>query len=121
MSIGYLILNTTAAQKIIPVAKTLITVTEKGKETTFVTDESGKTPVYETETPDISLSETPSAGETPFSVVDVKAEKTGFYTTEIKEVQIFPERVTTLYINMVPVPEFRENIPLMVNTPPQNL
>ena len=121
MSIGYLILNTTAAQRIIPVTNTLITITDNSGEQKFMTDESGKTPSLEIETPDISLSEAPSPEAIPFSVVDVKAEKEGFFTTEIKEVQIFPERVTTLYINMVPVPEFGINRPLMVNTPPQNL
>lgn len=121
MSSGFLILNTTAAQRIIPVIDTIITIYEKDKETTYMTDESGKTPSIEIETPDISLSEAPSPEGIPFSVVDVKAEREGFFTTEIKKVQIFPERTTTLYINMVPVPEFGNNTPLMINTLPQNL
>ncbi len=122
MSVGYLILNTTAAQKLIPVAETIITVSQNGYENkVFMTDDSGKTPLFETDTPDTIFSEAPSPDETPFSVVNVKAEKEGFFTTEINDVQIFPEIVTTLYINMVPIPEFVSNTPLIVNTPPQNL
>ena len=122
MSVGYLILNTTAAQKLIPVDKTTITLSQNGyKNKIFLTDESGKTPSQEINTPDTIFSETPSPEEKPFTVVNVTAEKEGFFTTIINDVQIFPERTTTLYINMVPVPEYGSNTPLTINTPPQNL
>ena len=122
MSVGYIILNTTAAQKLIPVAETNITLSQNGYENKFfMTDENGKTPILEINTPEAIFSETPSPEEKPFSVVNVTAEKEGFFTTKVNDVQVFPERITTLYINMVPVPEFGSNTPLTINTPPQNL
>lgn len=122
MSQGYLILNTTSAQKIIPVPNTTITIAQKGQENkVFMSDESGKTPLTTISTPEIALSEAPSPEEVPFSSVDVTAEKEGFFTTVVNGVQIFPERTTTLYVNMVPIPEFGENTPLTVETLPQNL
>lgn len=122
MSQGYLILNTTSAQKIIPVPSTTITIAQEGEENKiFMSDESGKTPLTAINTPEIALSEAPSPEEIPFSTVDVTAEKEGFFTTFVNGVQIFPERTTTLYVNMVPIPEFGENTPLTVETLPQNL
>ena len=122
MSVGYIILNTTAAQKLIPVAETNITLSQNGYENKiFMTDDSGKSPLFEINAPDTIYSEAPSPEEIPFSVVNITAEKEGFFTTIINDVQVFPERITTLYINMVPVPEFGSNTPLTINTPPQNL
>lgn len=122
MSIGYLTVSTTAAQKIIPVGNTKITISQSGEaDKSFMSDDSGKTPVTQIDTPDISLSEAPGPDAIPFAVVNITAEKEGFFTTNINDVQIFPEITTTLYVNMVPIPEFRENTPLNIETIPQNL
>lgn len=122
LSIGYLIINTTAAQKIIPVGNTRITISQTGEaDKIFLSDESGKIPLTEISAPDMFLSEAPNPENIPFSVINVTAEKEGFYTTNIKDVQIFPERISTLYINMVPIPEFKANTPLNIETVPQNL
>ena len=122
LSTGYLIINTTAAQKIIPVGNTKITISQTGEaDKTFLSDESGKIPLTEISAPDILLSEAPDPESIPFSVINVMAEKEGFYTTKINNVQVFPERITTLYINMVPIPEFKANTPLNIETVPQNL
>ncbi|MBO5099535.1 MAG: hypothetical protein J6C16_05140 [Clostridia bacterium] len=122
MSIGYLTVSTTAAQKIIPVGNTKITISQNGEtDKIFMSDESGKTPLTEISAPDIILSEAPDPASIPFAVVNITAEKEGFFTTNINDVQVFPERTTTLYVNMVPIPEFRENTPLNIETIPQNL
>lgn len=122
MSKGYLIINSTAAHRIIPIKNTKVIISQNNNNIKeFLTDDSGKTTLFETEAPDIELSESPQPDFTPFSVVDVIAEKEGFFTTYINNVQIFPERITTLYINMVPIPEYGENTPLTVETIPQNL
>ena len=122
LSTGYLIINTTAAQKIIPVGNTRITISQTGEaDKTFLSDESGKIPLTEISAPDILLSEAPDPESIPFSVINVMAEKEGFYSTKINNVQVFPERITTLYINMVPIPEFKTNTPLNIETVPQNL
>lgn len=122
LSLGYLVVNTTAAQKIIPVKNTRITISQNEEtDKSFMSDESGKSPVVEINTPDISLSESPGPDAIPFATVNVLAEKEGFYSTAINNVQIFPERTAILYVNMVPIPEFRENTPLNIETLPQNL
>ena len=122
LSIGYLTVSTTAAQKIIPVGNTKITISPNGEaDKSFMSDDSGKTPITQIDTPDISLSEAPGPDAIPFAVVNITAEKEGFFTTNINDVQIFPEITTTLYVNMVPIPEFRENTPLNIETIPQNL
>ena len=122
LSIGYVIVNTTAAQKIIPVDNTKITITQTGEtDKVFMSDESGKIPITEITTPDISLSEAPGPDEIPFSTINITAEKEGFYTTNVRDVQVFPERIATLYVNMVPIPEFRTDTPLNIETSPQNL
>ena len=122
MSKGYLIINSTAAQKIIPVKNVRVIISQDGNNIKeFLTNDSGKTNLFDIDTPDISLSESPQADFVPFSVVDVSAEKEGFFTTYVNNVQIFPDRTTTLYVNMVPVPEYQANTPLTVNTIPQNL
>ena len=122
LSIGYLTVSTTAAQKIIPVGNTKITISQNGEtDKIFMSDESGKIPLTEISAPDIILSEAPDPAVIPFAVVNITAEKEGFFTTNINDVQVFPERTTTLYVNMVPIPEFRENTPLNIETIPQNL
>lgn len=122
LSIGYVIVNTTAAQKIIPVADTRITISQNGEtDKIFMSDESGKIPPVEINTPDIVLSESPSPDAIPFASVNITAEKDDFFTTSVREAQVFAERVTTLYVNMVPIPEFKGDTPLVIETIPQNL
>lgn len=122
MSTGFVIVNTTAAQKIIPVGNTKVIISQNGETNkVFVSDDSGKIPLTEITAPDIDLSEAPDPASIPFSIINITAEKEGFFTTNVNDVQIFPERITTLYINMVPIPEFKENTPLNIETIPQNL
>lgn len=121
MSKGYLIVNTTAAQRIIPVTGTKVTVTNGEKISEFMSDESGKTPISEIDTPDIEFSESPSPSVRPFATVNVSASKEGFTTVNVQDVQIFPERTTTLYVNMVPVPEYGKDEGLDIIVKYQNL
>ena len=121
MSKGYLIINTTAAQRIIPVKDAKVTITNGEIISEFMSDESGRTPISEIDTPDIEFSESPDPSVRPFATVNVTASKEGFTTVNVQDVQIFPERTTTLYVNMIPIPEYGQDEGLDIIVKYQNL
>lgn len=80
-----------------------VKVTVGGAETLF-TDENGFTKTITLSAPNQALSESPG-NPSPYTMVDITAEKEGFYTIVIKNVQIFSGEVTQQQIQMLPVPE----------------
>lgn len=98
---------------LIPVENTRVTViseTENGSEILAfrTTDENGKTEIIDIITPNIELSLDQDNVEQPFTNVNLKIEKEGFVIFYIKNVQIFPDRLSEQNIEMIPLPEKAE-------------
>lgn len=96
-----------------------VKVTVGGAETLF-TDENGFTKTITLSAPNQALSESPG-NPSPYTMVDITAEKEGFYTIVIKNVQIFSREVTQQQIQMLPVPENGEVRTVVYVLTPQNL
>lgn len=96
-----------------------VKVTVGGAETLF-TDENGFTKTITLSAPNQALSESPG-NPSPYTMVDITAEKEGFYTIVIKNVQIFSGEVTQQQIQMLPVPENGEVRTVVYVLTPQNL
>ena len=96
-----------------------VKVTVGGAETLF-TDENGFTKTITLSAPNQALSESPGH-PSPYTMVDITAEKEGFYTIVIKNVQIFSGEVTQQQVQMLPVPENGEVRTVVYVLTPQNL
>ncbi len=114
MEKGFLGVSTFAAGRILPISDAFVYVSQNdnGKEEllySLLTDENGNTTVVSLEAPDIRLSESPGNAR-PFSLYNVRVLKDGFYSTLIKDVQVFADRITIQNVDMVPLPENTEGI-----------
>lgn len=67
------------------------------------TDSSGNTGFIRFETPDISLSENINNTQAPYSVVDVYVSADGFFSTRVKNVQIFADTQSILPVDLIPI------------------
>jgi hypothetical protein len=109
-SYGRLSVRAFSAGASFPVAGALVFV--RGKRTdgevytaaVLETDESGKTPVIALETPPRSASLSPDGG-TPYSLYDVEVSHRDYYTVVTRDVQIYPDTVSVLPVNMLPLPD----------------
>ncbi len=109
-SYGRLSVRAFSAGASFPVAGALVFV--RGKRTdgevytaaVLETDESGKTPVITLETPPRSASLSPDGG-TPYSLYDVEVSHRDYYTVVTRDVQIYPDTVSVLPVNMLPLPD----------------
>lgn len=125
---GYLLASAVTSNALIPVEEVTITVTQRSSDglmnllAIWITDESGKTKSIAIPTPDLVVSQVPSA-EIPFSLVDVTAEHPLFERIVVHDVQIFPETVSIQPLQMVPLNEFPEawDQTETFDIPPQNL
>ena len=68
------------------------------------TDESGKTPVITLETPPRSVSLAPGGG-TPYALYDLEISHRDYYTVITRGVQVYPDTVSVLPVNMLPLPD----------------
>ena len=94
-----------------------------GRQTLFAirtSDQSGNTAPLTIETPDEALSLRPDRS-TPFAVVDVWAERSGYQLLVIRDVQIFPGIESIQSLPLIPLPEFGERVTGTVLIPPQDL
>lgn len=73
------------------------------------TDESGKTPIINLETPQSALSLSPGAESAPYSLYDVEVSHRGFYSVVTRGVQIYPDVTSVLPVNMLPLPDSAES------------
>lgn len=109
-SYGRLSVRAFSAGASFPVAGALVFV--RGKRTdgevytiaVLETDESGKTPIIALETPPRSASLSPDGG-TPYSLYDVEVSHRDYYTVVTRDVQIYPDTVSVLPVNMLPLPD----------------
>ncbi|MBQ2967986.1 MAG: hypothetical protein IJE10_07725 [Clostridia bacterium] len=101
MEKGYLIVQTYVSRESFGVADTVITLSDGRR---LVTDENGFTQSIDVDAPDKILSESPGAVN-PFTLLDMTLEKEGYFTIELKNVQVFSGETTLQKVQMLPVPE----------------
>lgn len=73
--------------------------------------------------PDLSASQTPNTGITPFATVNLYARLENYETIEIENMQVFPGTLTIQNLELIPLAEFPDswNRLEIFNTPAQNL
>lgn len=88
-----------------------------------LTNESGRIEPIEVTVPDLSQSQTPDPGMTPFSVVNLYARLTDFEQIEIEDLQVFADTITEQELEMIPLSELPTswNRTEIFRTPAQNL
>ena len=87
------------------------------------TDSSGQIAPVAIPAPEISYSLEPDPGQQPFTQVDLFARAEGFEQIEAMDIQIFPDRVTDLNLEFIPISELpsRWDQTVVYNTPVQSL
>ena len=88
-----------------------------------LTDRNGGIKPISIPVPDISNSLSPNPSVKPFTSVDVYARLEGFEQEENKNLQVFPNVVTRLNLEMIPLSELPSSWDksIVYNTPVQNL
>ena len=73
--------------------------------------------------PDLSASQSPDTGITPFTSVDLYARSANFEEIHIEDLQVFPDTVTDQNLELIPLSEFPESFNRSETflTPSQNL
>ena len=88
-----------------------------------LTDRSGRITPIPLPVPDLSASQTPDTGETPFATVNIHARLRGYEQITAERVQVFADTTTNQDLEMIPLAEFPEywTETEIFQTPPQNL
>ncbi len=88
-----------------------------------ITDRNGQIQRIEIPVPDMSAGLTPDTGVRPFTPVNLYARKDGYEQTENENLQVFPNIVSRLNLEMIPLSEFPNSHDKIriYDTPPQNL
>lgn len=109
----------------IPLENVAITVTsEDGTALAMrLTDRNGSIEPIEIPVPELSASQTPNTGVVPFTPVNVYARLEGFEQVENENLQVFPNIVTRLNLELIPLSELPSNWDKVTvfDTPKQNL
>jgi hypothetical protein len=88
-----------------------------------LTDRNGLITPIEVPVPPLSAGQTPDTGVVPFTPVNLYARLEGYEQTENENLQVFPETVTELELQMIPLSELPASWDKVsiFNTPAQNL
>lgn len=88
-----------------------------------LTDRNGLITPIEVPVPPLSAGQTPDTGVAPFTPVNLYARLEGYEQTENENLQVFPETVTELELQMIPLSELPDSWDKVsiFNTPAQNL
>lgn len=109
----------------IPLENVAITVTSVDNTALAMrlTDRNGSIIPIEIPAPDISSGQTPDTGVIPFTPVNIYARLEGFEQVENKNLQVFPNTITRLNLELIPLSELPSSWDKTVvyNTPAQNL
>lgn len=127
MAVGYITVNVVTSRAKIPIQGAFVAITSGHTPNVNLlgfrtTNENGKTGLIALRTPTIASSLIPEDGE-PFSLCDIRITHPFYYTTLIKDVQVFTNIKTLQECNLIPL---MENTPpdqrlITINTPAQNL
>lgn len=126
LATGYLQVRTYASYAEVPLKDVPIAITDAGGAgiALRLTNRNGllDSPI-EIEVPEISASQSPDTGITPFTRVNVYARLQGYEEIFIENIQIFPDTTTEQNLEMIPLSEFPElrNKSERFDTPAQNL
>ena len=108
---GYIQVRAYASYAQIPLKDVAVTVTDTDGSAIAMrlTNRSGQLdqPIS-VDVPDISAGQTPNTGIIPFSVVNLYARLENYEEIYIKNLQIFPNTVTTQNLELIPLAEFPE-------------
>jgi hypothetical protein len=88
-----------------------------------LTDRNGGIEPIEIPVPELSAGQTPDTGVTPFTPVNLYARAEGFEQIENENLQVFPETVTQLELQLIPLSELPASWDKVsiFDTPPQKL
>ena len=122
---GYITVNAFTGTARIPLQNVAIAVTaEDGTAIALrLTDRNGLITPIEVPVPPLSAGQTPDTGVVPFTPVNLYARLEGYEQTENENLQVFPETVTELELQMIPLSELPNSWDKVsiFNTPAQNL
>ena len=109
----------------IPLENVAITVTaEDGTAIAMrLTDRNGLIRPIEVPVPELSAGQSPDTGIRPYTPVNLFARLEGYEQLENENLQVFPETVTRLNLQMIPLSELPGSWDQIgiTDTPPQNL
>lgn len=88
-----------------------------------LTDRNGLIAPIEIPVPELSASQTPDTGVRPFTPVNLYARLEGYEQRENENLQVFPDTVTRLELEMIPLSELPGSWDqaAVFDTPAQNL
>jgi hypothetical protein len=122
---GYITVNAFTGQARIPLANVAIAVTASDGTAIALrlTDRSGRITPVEIPVPALSAGQSPDTGVTPFTSVNLYARLEGYEQLENEGLQVFPDTVTQLQLQMIPLPELPDawDTVSVFPTPAQNL
>lgn len=100
-----------SSNAVIPVPDAQVSVTKTDEDgnirlvAILKTDKSGLTNVFKLPAPDIINSLSPDGIGKAYETYDVTVYQPFYYTTDVKNVQIFDKNFTTLPVELIPLPE----------------
>ncbi|MBE6977213.1 MAG: hypothetical protein E7438_01025 [Ruminococcaceae bacterium] len=122
---GYITVNAFTSNARIPLENVAIAVTASDGTAIALrlTDRNGIITPIEIPVPELSASQTPDTGIIPFTAVNLYARLEGFEQTENENLQVFPDTVTQLQLQMIPLSELPDawDKVAVFDTPAQNL
>ena len=88
-----------------------------------ITDRNGEIKPIEIPVPEISAGLSPDTGVRPYTPVNLYARKEGYEQVENENLQVFPQTVTRLNLELIPLSELPDSWDKLAvyDTPPQNL
>lgn len=123
--LGYIDVLTYTSLAQIPLENVAITVTsEDGTALAMrLTDRNGRITPIEIPVPELSAGQTPNTGIVPFTPVNLYARLEGFEQVENENLQVFPNTVTRLNLELIPLSELPSSWDKVTvfDTPKQNL
>ncbi len=123
---GYIQVHAYTSQARIPLENVAVTVTDPSGSAIAMrlTNRSGILDIpIPVETPDLSDSQSPNTGVTPYTTVNIQARLENYEEIDAMNVQIFADTVTDQDLPLIPLSELPEywNQAEIFQTPPQNL
>ena len=122
---GYIDVLAYASAGLIPLEDVAVTVTAADGTAIAmrITDRNGEILPIEIPVPEISAGLTPNTGVRPYTPVNLYARKEGYEQVENENLQVFPQTVTRLNLELIPLSELPDSWDKLAvyDTPPQNL
>ena len=122
---GYIDVLAYASAGLIPLEDVAITVTAADGTAIAmrITDRNGEIQPIEIPVPEFSAGLTPDTGVRPYTPVNLYARKEGYEQVENENLQVFPQTVTRLNLELIPLSELPDSWDKLAvyDTPPQNL